>query len=203
MKWSIPLILILMILPCVGSTEQLATSYAGGLLDQLDEKPNLPPPGFEKRPTRPNEKPQVPGLSPKPLIPPSQGPKVPPAPKPKTPAGRVETPPQFQKYTRFDVWDPFYQKFKRCEPECEPIVNNLHRPGDPRCHGVGRAIDIEGMNCGGRRFRAIDNGRFEQMVMCMKHQQKMLTLWHNGPRSDETGAHWDHAHFGIGCHSGY
>ncbi len=187
--------------------EQLASPmansiYAGPLID-LSLLPKPKPGGSEFR--EPPAKPQVP-VNPPVRLPPLQPHRdtVPVRPPQQPPArpGRVETPPQFKKYERFPVWDAFYQKFKRCEPDCEPRVNNLLRPGDPRCHGVGAAIDIDGMHC--KREGAVQayrNSRFEKMVNCMRYEQKMLTLWKNG--SDKTAGHHDHAHFSVGCHSGY
>lgn len=209
MKKAVLSVLVAVILVSAHAEQLSAPQGGDGFMLDLDlpeAKSSAPkvepaPGGTEFR--QPRVRPSHP-VNPPVFLPPPQLPreKRPARPSPPPRPGRVETPPQFKKYERFPVWDTFYQKFKRCEPGCEPRVNNLLRPGDPRCHGVGAAIDIDGMHCKGEgSFRALNNPRFEKMVHCMKYEQKMLTLWKNG--SHVTQGHHDHAHFSVGCHSGY
>ncbi len=182
--------------------ERLATTYTSGLLDDDD----VPPPPRNRVPEAPLVRPHVtpPGgtLRAEPLGLPRNPPRIQ-APPQRPPAPPVQrgTPAQFRHFEQFPVWAPFYSKFKKCEPGCEPRVNNLLRRGDPRCHGVGAAIDIDGIICGNQAHRALNNPRFEKMVNCMRYEQRMLTLWKNGRHI--TQGHHDHVHFSIGCHSGY
>lgn len=208
MKEVVLLSAVMAVLSFSARAEQLSVPLGGGMFNDLPilevTPPKIAPPpgGTEFREPR-EMRPRFP-VNPPVILPPPQPPRErrPPRPTPPARPGRVETPPQFKKYERFPVWDTFYQKFKRCEPTCEPRVNNLLRPGDPRCHGVGAAIDIDGMHCKGEgSFRALNSPRFEKMVHCMKYEQKMLTLWKNG--GHVTQGHHDHAHFSVGCHSGY
>jgi hypothetical protein len=69
--------------------------------------------------------------------------------------------------------------------------------GNYTCHAEGRAIDVGAIVCGGKTYRAIDNGRFATFVACMK--PKMKTLWHQGRQKGVTRGHYDHAHFSNGC----
>lgn len=180
--WTLLILLALVL--SFNSAQAERTVYAGGLLDGLEGEPLvLPPPSGQRVPETPGRRPQVPPDRPirhEPLVlPEDSNPRRPTPPRPQ-PAG---TPSEFRRFEKYDVWKPFYDKFKRCEPGCEPRVNNLHRPGDGGCHGEGRAIDIDGIVCPGSTHSVWPHGRpnarFEQMVRCMRDQQGMVTLWKN------------------------
>lgn len=97
------------------------------------------------------------------------------------------------------VWKTFINNFNQCAPGCEPANYASYGHRDHMsCHETGRALDVFEMRCNGQVFKAINNGRFENMVTCMK--KKMKVLWHNG--RDVTLGHRNHAHFSIGCNNG-
>lgn len=102
----------------------------------------------------------------------------------------------------YPVCNPFYAEFKACEPTCEPIGYHSHRHDPGSCHNSGRAIDVFGMKCAdtGNRYMAINNGRYQDMVRCVKRRGKLKVLWHNGRH--RTAGHHDHAHFSVTCNGG-
>lgn len=104
---------------------------------------------------------------------------------------------------RSAVWNTFARTFSQCAPGCQPAQVGVFRDSGGRsCHDSGRAIDLGAMICGGRVYKAINGGRFSQMVSCMR--PKMKTLYQEGHKrhAGVTLAHYDHAHFSIGCHGG-
>lgn len=121
------------------------------------------------------------------------------------------------------VWNTFINNFKICAPGCVPDDYGTYGSrGNRSCHPSGRAIDIHGMICNGRKYRAIDNQpEFRRMVQCMesapgnrnKSQRPvatvrgllpMRTLYQNKSRAvyGATLGHYDHAHFSITCFNG-
>jgi|GEM_PF-4275581 len=102
------------------------------------------------------------------------------------------------------IWAPFARNFAICAPGCQPAQIGIHRPpnGARSCHHSDRAIDVGAMICGGTVYRAINGGRFTQMVTCMR--SKMTTLYQQAHKRHlgVTLAHYDHAHFSIGCYGG-
>ena len=110
-------------------------------------------------------------------------------------------------HTGAPIWGSFINNFKKCAKECVPAnlitfgERNNYSPtagrGNYTCHAEGRAIDVGAIVCGGKTYRAIDNGRFATFVGCMK--TKMKTLWHQGRKKGVTRGHYDHAHFSNGC----
>ena len=97
---------------------------------------------------------------------------------------------------RAPIWNSFIRNFKQCAPGCEPAQYAAFGHRDNlSCHPTGEAIDVGAMICEGRTYRAIDRGRFEEMVTCMRG--KMKTLYRNGWHV--TKGHHDHAHFSDGC----
>ncbi len=97
------------------------------------------------------------------------------------------------------IWAPFTAALGRCAPGCVPVQYSAfgQRP-HPTCHTQGRAIDVFGFNCGGHVYMAIDRGRYESIVQCMK--TKMKVLYRNHPEQDVTSGHRDHGHFSMGCY---
>jgi len=110
------------------------------------------------------------------------------------------------------IWQPFARAFAACAPGCQPAQIGIHRAPNGRmsCHHSNRAIDVGAMICGGRVYRAIDNGRFGQMVSCMrntfmrqgKSQNSVLYRQSHKRHLGPTVAHYDHVHISIGCHGG-
>ncbi len=120
-----------------------------------------------------------------------------------------------------DIWKPFMRNFQACAPGCEPAnYSGLPRRSIPAA--PGRALDVHAMICGGRQtYKAINQGRFSQMVACMQqkgalafppisknnHRRmikgELVVLFQNGDPMSEgvTQAHYDHAHFSIGCYN--
>lgn len=99
-----------------------------------------------------------------------------------------------------DVWSPFLKDMAVCAPGCRPYDANVWRhDGGPSCHNVGRAVDVFGITCGNKNYMAINRGRFEQFVGCMRHQG-LIVLYRNG--RDITQGHHNHGHFSLGCHGG-
>jgi hypothetical protein len=97
---------------------------------------------------------------------------------------------------RSPIWKSFIRNFNRCAPGCEPMQYATYGHRDNlSCHPSGEAIDVHAMVCNGSKYRAIDRGRFEDMVDCMRG--KMVTLYRNGWH--KTKGHHDHAHFSNGC----
>ncbi|NJL25920.1 MAG: hypothetical protein HC902_12630 [Calothrix sp. SM1_5_4] len=98
------------------------------------------------------------------------------------------------------VWNTFIRSFHQCAPGCEPAQYSTwgHRH-NRSCHPSGHALDLHGMICGGRFYRAIDSrrdgGRFDSFVRCMRGH--MHVLWKNGRHI--TQGHHDHVHLSIGC----
>ncbi len=116
---------------------------------------------------------------------------------------------------RTPVWKTFARNFAQCAPGCQPVGTNVHRPHNGRksCHHVDRAIDVFGMSCGGKRYMS-GSRAFGRMVSCMRG--KMPTIYQQahkiraararGERISAgllTDAHYDHAHFSIGCYGGF
>jgi hypothetical protein len=97
--------------------------------------------------------------------------------------------------THAPVWPTFIRNLHSCAPGCVPVNYNAYRHQRNSCHNTGHAVDVGGISCGGHVYRAINGGRFAQMVRCMKG--KMIVLYRNGPAT--TAGHHDHAHFSIGC----
>ena len=93
------------------------------------------------------------------------------------------------------VWNTFMRNLGGCAPGCQPVGHNAYRSGRGSCHNTGRALDVPSIRCGNRTFRAINGGRFAEIVSCMK--RKMIVLYRNGP--GVTSGHHDHAHFSLGC----
>ncbi len=93
------------------------------------------------------------------------------------------------------IWPSFVAKFRQCAKGCIPYIVSVKREGAVSCHSGGRAIDVGGLVCGGTTHMAINRGRYDSFVSCMKG--KMKTLYRNGPGI--TAGHHDHAHFSNGC----
>jgi hypothetical protein len=93
------------------------------------------------------------------------------------------------------VMGPFLRNLKSCAPGCAPVDYNAYRSQSNSCHNTGRALDVHGIQCGGKTHMAINGGRFAEIVRCMKG--KMHVLYRNGPGT--TSGHHDHGHFSIGC----
>lgn len=110
-------------------------------------------------------------------------------------------------HTGAPIWGSFINNFRKCAKGCLPanlITFGSRRNYSPTagvgnytCHAEGKAIDIGAVVCGGKVYRAIDNGRFATFVGCMK--TKMKTLWHQNRKKGVTRGHYDHAHFSNGC----
>jgi hypothetical protein len=102
------------------------------------------------------------------------------------------------------IWAPFARSFEACAPGCQPVQIGIHREPNGRrsCHHSARAIDVGAMVCGGRIYRAIDNGRFGQMVSCMRSRLRTLYRQPHRRHLGASQAHYDHAHFSIGCYGG-
>ena len=100
---------------------------------------------------------------------------------------------------RAPIWPSFVKNWKQCAPGCQPTEYAAWgRRGGPSCHPTGQAIDVGAMICNGQKYKAINRGRFEVMVNCMR--KKMKTLYRNG--ADVTLGHHDHVHLSNGCHGG-
>jgi hypothetical protein len=110
-------------------------------------------------------------------------------------------------HTGAPIWGSFIHNFKKCAQGCLPAnlitfgSRSNYSPtagvGNYTCHAEGNAIDVGAIVCGGKTYRAVDNGRFATFVACMK--PKMKTLWHQGRKKGVTRGHYDHAHFSNGC----
>jgi hypothetical protein len=98
--------------------------------------------------------------------------------------------------TKAPIWASFISNFKKCAPGCQPANYATYgKRGKPSCHNTGRAVDVGAIVCGGVTHKAINRGRYEKMVNCMKG--KMIVLYRNG--KGITTGHHDHAHFSNGC----
>lgn len=115
--------------------------------------------------------------------------------------GRVMSTPRNM---RTPIWAPFARNFEACAPGCQPLQVGIHREPNGRmsCHHSARAIDVGGMVCGGRVYTAMGNGRFGQMVSCMRRRMPTLYRQAHKRHLGVTQAHYDHAHFSIGCYGG-
>jgi len=136
---------------------------------------------------------------------------LPPANPAGTPAGeyRGPTTPMDKNHTSGAVWGPFYDKFKKCRPDCEPGQFNIWRNDPGSCHSVGAAVDVFSMKCGGTVHTALQNGQFADLVACMRGTEKgpkMFAIWHqcfkNCSPANKTNYHVDHSHFSVGCGRG-
>jgi len=95
------------------------------------------------------------------------------------------------------IWNPVINALKACAADCQPA--QYHAKGERRnasCHTTSDALDVGAFICADGTHQAINKGRFETIVSCMRgHMGKVL--YFNGP--DVTLGHQDHAHFSNGC----
>lgn len=102
----------------------------------------------------------------------------------------------FDATTKAPIWGPFMANFKKCAPGCVPANYSTYgKRGRPSCHNTGRAADVGAIVCGGKTYKAINRGKYESFVGCMK--KYMIVLYRNGKGITE--GHHDHAHFSKGC----
>ncbi len=104
---------------------------------------------------------------------------------------------------RSPIWPAFIRAFNACAPGCQPAHyaafgerEDEHGNPKPSCHRQSLAIDLGAMVCGSQVHQAIDRGRFEEMVQCMRGKMGTV-LYRNG--AGRTSGHRDHAHFSNGC----
>jgi len=123
-------------------------------------------------------------------------------PRPDTSAPRTEPrrKSNFEKACRGAICNPFYKKFKECEPGCEPTNTYTGRPEDPgSCHHQHRAYDFMGFKCDGKLYKPLGvskavRDRYFKAVACIRRGIKH-TIW-------QSANHYDHAHFSLGCYVG-
>lgn len=97
------------------------------------------------------------------------------------------------------IWASFMANFKKCAPGCAPANYSTYgKRAKPSCHNTGRAADVGAIVCGGKTYKAINRGKYETFVGCMK--KYMIVLYRNG--KGVTLGHHDHAHFSNGCIAG-
>lgn len=104
------------------------------------------------------------------------------------------------------VWNTFARNWAYCAPGCQPAKIGIDREpnGSRSCHITRRAIDVSAMVCPGRGTFTGYAGEFAAVVSCMK--QRMPTIYRQYYKRAQVGdrlAHFDHAHFSIGCGRGY
>lgn len=101
------------------------------------------------------------------------------------------------------MWTAFYQRFTQCRPDpsCEPTKFHIFRPGS-MCHSQSKAMDLFAMKCADGLHTALQNGKFAQMVQCVRGKG-MKVLWRechiNCGSFNVTNYHYDHGHFSVGC----
>ncbi len=102
----------------------------------------------------------------------------------------------FDASTKAPIWASFIANFRKCAPGCVPANYSTYgRRAKPSCHDTGRAADVGAITCAGRTYKAINRGKYETFVGCMK--KHMIVLYRNG--KGVTTGHHDHAHFSNGC----
>jgi hypothetical protein len=95
---------------------------------------------------------------------------------------------------------PFLTALRQCAPGCSyqswGVWGDARHQRKHSCHNSGSAIDIPGLVCGGRAYRA-GSSRFSQFVGCMKSKRNLYVIFGHGE-------HTHHAHISLrSCEIGH
>ncbi len=92
------------------------------------------------------------------------------------------------------IMRPFLKAFDICASDCSKyedlgVWGDLRHQRKRSCHNTGNAIDIKGIVCHGRTYRARDK-KFKDFVKCMRGKQGLHTIFGKGE-------HKRHAHISL------
>lgn len=105
----------------------------------------------------------------------------------------------------------FNRRLSKCGCKIGPPRITRQKRGGKSCHNTGRAIDVMSIYCGGKKYMGVSS-RYAKWVRCMAPTVKnskrgvrsgggMTVLFQQSHKRKQgvTKAHYDHAHFSIGC----